>query len=148
MCSSDLYKGGSQSSPNSTTLANDTALFIPLLANAVYDFELLLGYNGGTLGSSDLKIGWSVPSGTTMGYTAYGNTTSGAATDAPWYTQSATPAFGTNGTSTPIGLVLSGTVATAGTAGNLQLQWAKNSTSVATVTTVLAGSVLLAWQVQ
>ncbi|MGH3743723.1 MAG: hypothetical protein ACRDTP_02555 [Mycobacteriales bacterium] len=142
------YKNASEAGTNVTTLHSDNALFIPLLADAVYDFELVLGYEGGSLGSSDLKIGWALPGGATMGYTAYGNTTSGNATDGPWYTASSTPAFGTNGTSTPIGLVASGTIVTSSAAGTMQLRWAKNSTSVSTLTTVLAGSVLLAWQVQ
>lgn len=141
------YKSSNQPGSGST-LANDSALFLPLLANAVYDFELVLGYNGGTLGSSDLKFAWVIPSGATMGYAVYGNTTGGSATSAPWYTQSSTPAaLGTNGTSTPVGAVMSGTVAVSSTAGTLQLQWARNAGS-GTAPTVLAGSVLVAWQVQ
>lgn len=141
------FKASPQSSANSTTLAGDSALLIPLAAAAVYEFELVLGYQGGTLGSSDLKIGWSLPSGATMGYGACGNTTGGAATDAPWYTASDTPAFGTAGSGVPVSLVLSGTVANGSSAGTMQLEWAKNSTTDATVTTLLAGCVLLAWQV-
>lgn len=142
------YKGANQSSTNSTTLFNDNALFLPLLANAVYDFELVIGYTGGTLGSSDIKLAWTLPSGATVGYTIYGSTTSGNATDAPWVTGTSAQALGSAGASTPVGAVLSGTVATSTTAGTMQLQWAKNSTGVSTVSTVLAGSVLLAWQVQ
>lgn len=142
------YKSANQSS-TSTTLGLDSALLLPLLANAVYDFELVLGYNGGALGSNDLQFAWVIPSSAAIGYTVYGNTTSGNATAAPWYTGTSTPAaLGTNGTSTPVGAVMSGTVAVSTTAGNLQLQWAKNSGAGGTATTVLAGSVLLAWQVQ
>jgi len=142
------YKASNQSSANSTTLANDSALAIALQANAVYSFLAILGYNGGSQGSSDLKIGWALPSGSSMGYSLYGNTTGGSATDGPWYTGAATPALGTNGGGTNLGGVAQGTVATGSTAGSLQLQWAKNSTADPTVTTVLAGSILLAWQVQ
>jgi hypothetical protein len=142
------YKGSNQSSANSTTLAGDNALFLALQANAVYSFIAVLGYNGGTQGSSDLKLGWSLPSGASMGYSLYGNTTSGSATDGPWYTASSTPALGTNGTGTNLGGVAQGTVATGSTAGTMQLTWAKNSTSDSTLTTVLAASILLAWQVQ
>jgi hypothetical protein len=139
------YKAASQAGVNST-LANDSALFLPLLANAVYDFELVLGYTGGTLGSSDLKLAWVLPSGATIGYAIYGNNTSGNATDAPWITSTSAQVLGTNG-ATPAGAVLSGTVATSGTPNPMQLQWARNAGS-GTVPTVLAGSVLLAWQVQ
>lgn len=139
------YKATSQAGVSST-LANDSALVIPLLANAVYDFELVLGYTGGTTGSSDIKVAWVLPGSATIGYTVYGNTTSGNPTDAPWVTSAGAQALGTNGAS-PIGAVLSGTVATVGTAGTMQLQWARNNSS-GTVPTVLAGSVLVAWQVQ
>jgi hypothetical protein len=140
------YKATNQPGSGST-LANDSALVIPLQANAVYDFELILGYFGGTQGSSDIKLGWSLPSGASMGYTVYGNTTGGNPTDAPWYTASSTPALGTNGTGTNIGAILSGTVSVGANAGNMQLQWARNAGS-GTAPTVLAGSILLAWQVQ
>jgi hypothetical protein len=52
-------------------------------------------------------------------------------------------AFGTNGTTTLMAAELSFTLVTSSTAGNLQLQWAQN-TSNATATTVKAGSVLTA----
>lgn len=134
------YKSGSTST-SSTTLAADSALFLALSANAVYDFELVIGYTGG----GNFKFGWSLPSGATMGYAVYGSTTSSVATDAPWYTQSSTlPVLGSNG-STPVSAVMSGTVSVGSTAGNLQFEWAPSSSSS---TSVLAGSVLLAWQVQ
>lgn len=134
------YKDASQSA-SSTGLAADSALLLELQANAVYDFELVIGYVGG----GDLDFGWAVPSGSQMGYTVYGSTAGGAATDAPWYTQaSSPPALGTSG-STPVGAVMSGTILTGSTPGELQFEWAPASSSD---TTVLAGSVLLAWQVQ
>lgn len=139
------YKGTSQAGSGST-LANDSALFLPLLANAVYDFELVIGYTGSATGSGDIKLAWTLPSAATVGYTIYGSTTSGSATDAPWVTSTSAQALGANG-ATPVGAVLSGTVATSTTAGTMQLQWARNSGS-GTSPTVLAGSVLLAWQVQ
>ena len=104
------YKSSSQTASGST-LGNDSALVLALQASAVYRFALVFGYTGGTLGSSDLKFGWSLPSGASMGYSVYGNTTAGAATAAPWYTDSSSPAaLGSNG-STPISAVMAGTVA-------------------------------------
>jgi hypothetical protein len=140
------YKSTNQSVTSSATLVNDSALAVPLLANAVYDFELVLGYNGAS-GAGNIKLAWVLPSGATIGYAIYGNTTGGSATDAPWVTSTSAQALGTSGTSTPVGAVLSGTVAVSGTPGTMQLQWAQNSSN-GTATTVLAGSVLLAWQVQ
>jgi hypothetical protein len=140
------YKSSNQTGSGST-LANDNTLFIPVLANAVYYFELILGYQGGTGGSSDIKLGWSLPSGATMVYALQGNTTGGAATAGAWETQSSVPALGTAGSGVPVGAVASGTIATGSTAGTMQLQWARNAGS-GTSPTVLAGSVLTAWQVQ
>lgn len=140
------YKGTSQLVTSSTTLTNDTALAIELQANAVYSFALILGYNGAS-GAGNLKFGWALPSLATMGYSLYGNTTGGSATDGPWETGSSVPALGTSGTGTSLGAVAQGAIATGSTAGPMQLQWAQNSSS-STATTVLAGSVLLAWQVQ
>lgn len=140
------YKGTSQPVTSSTTLVNDGALAIELQANAVYSFILVLGYNGAS-GAGNLKFGWALPSGSTMGYSLYGNTTGGSATDGPWETASSVPALGTSGTGTSLGAVAQGTVSTGSTQGPMQLQWAQNSSS-STATTVLAGSVLLAWQVQ
>jgi hypothetical protein len=140
------YKSSNQSVTSSATLVNDGALAIELQANAVYSFLLILGYNGAS-GAGNLKFGWSLPSLSTMGYSLYGNSTSGSATDGPWETASSVPALGTSGTGTSLGAVAQGTVSTGSTAGPMQLQWAQN-TSNATATTVLAGSVLLAWQVQ
>ena len=54
-------------------------------------------------------------------------------------------AMGGNGATTPLGALVSGTVITGATAGNLQLQWAQN-TSNATAASVLAGSALTAWR--
>jgi hypothetical protein len=138
------YKSSNQT--GSGTLANDSALFLPVQANAVYYFELILGYQGGTGGSSDIKLGWSLPSGATMVYALQGNTTGGVATAGAWETQSSVPPLGTAGSGVPVGAVASGTIAVSSTAGTMQLQWARNSGS--TNPTVLAGSSLAAWQVQ
>lgn len=140
------YKGTSQLVTSSTTLVSDSALAIGLQANAVYSFILVLGYNGAS-GAGNLKFGWALPSGSSMGYSLYGNSTGGSATDGPWETASSVPALGTSGTGTNLGAVAQGTVSTGSSAGDMQLQWAQNSSS-STATTVLAGSVLLAWQVQ
>lgn len=140
------YKSSNQSVTSSTTLVDDSALYVPLLASAVYFFTCVLGYEGGTRGSSDIKVAWSLPTDASMVYALTGYTTGGDATAGYWETESASPT-GTNGSTTPISAVLNGTVTMSSTAGNMQLQWAQN-TSSSTATTVLAGSVLVAWQVQ
>lgn len=140
------YKASDQAGSGST-LADDDDLLISLQANAVYSFELVIGYTGSARGSGDIKVGWSLPSGSTIAYAVYGMSTSSAvATAAPWATSTSAQALGSNG-STAVGAVLTGTVTTGSTAGTMQLQWARNSGS-STAPTVLSGSSLAAWQVQ
>jgi hypothetical protein len=127
---------------NNTTLQADDALLLQLNAGAVYLFKLKVGYTAAN-GTGDIHFGWSVPSGASMGYAAYGDT-GGAASDAPWYTTAQTPVFSGNGT-TPCGAIMKGTCVT-GEAGALQLMWCQHTSST-TATTVLSGSDLLAWQV-
>lgn len=139
------YKSLAESVTGSITLQNDDALLLPLAANAVYYFRCKLGYTGAASGSGDIKLGWTLPSGASMGYALYGDS-GGSATNGFWETQTSVPAANSNG-STPVAVVMRGTIATAGTPGAVQLQWCQH-TSSATATTVLAGSSLLAWQVQ
>lgn len=140
------YKSIDEAVTSSTTLQNDDALLLSLQANAVYYFTLVLGYKGAASGTGDIKFGWAFPSGAVMAYALYGNN-AGVATNGFWETQTSVPALNSLGTSTPVGAVAQGTIAVSSTPGTLQLQWAQH-TSSATATTVLTGSVLLAWQVQ
>jgi hypothetical protein len=133
-----------QSVTSSTTLVSDNALFLAVQANAVYYFELVIAYQGSS--SGNIKLAWSVPSSATMGYSVYGDS-GGSATAAPWATQASTTALTAAGATSPVGATLCGTIATAGTGGTVQLQWAQNASN-GTATTVLAASVLSAWQIQ
>lgn len=138
------YKASDQSVTSSVTLVNDSALVIPLAANAVYDFELFLVINGPALGTGDFKMGWTYPAGTTMVYARAGFDTTNT-----WVfnktLQTDVVAFGTTGSGVPV-IRCSGTVVTAATAGNLQLQWAQNTSST-TATVVKAGSDLTAQRI-
>ena len=139
-------KGSDQSVTSSTTLVNDTALLLPVVANAAYLFECFLDYEGGTGGSSDLKWGWLVPSGATLRYQGLYEGTSGTSYfDSN--TESAIPAAQSAGAAVLKGVGMHGTFLTGSTAGTLQLQWAQN-TSSATATIVHAQSFLALWQVQ
>jgi hypothetical protein len=139
-------KGGDQTVTSSTTLVNDGGLFVSVAANASYVFQVFLDYEGGTQGSSDIKYGWSVPSGTTMRYTDFHISTGGTATAGGLSLESTVTAAGTNGSGNKRGVFMNGSVVTAGTAGTLQLQWAQN-TSSGTGTIVHAQSYLALWQV-
>jgi hypothetical protein len=123
------------------TLQNDDALFIPVEANSVYMFVVLLGYQGGTAGSSDLKTGWSLPSGATMAWTDLKLNTSSAVVVSDYDTEATTPVLQTtagNRFGTLIGTL------TTSAAGMFQFQWCPNSANVATI--VRAGSALVAWK--
>jgi hypothetical protein len=139
-------KGASQSVTSSATLVNDDALYIALLADAEYRFDLWLLYEGGTQGNSDLKWAWTGPSGYTINYTLNGVGTGGVGT--PGFVRGAAGgSVGTNGSTNQLGVLMVGTITTGSTPGTLQLQWAQNTPN-ATATTVLPGSQLSAWQTQ
>jgi hypothetical protein len=145
------YKPVSESGPNSNVPQDDDALLLQLLANAVYKFACVVGYTGNATGTGDIKVGFTVPSGATIGYQLQGMTgASGSqvATNGWWETAASLTTLDSNGASSPVSAVMKGTIATAATPGTLQLVWAQHSTASTVATTVLAGSVLLAWQVQ
>ena len=140
------YKGSDEPLASGVgTLQNDDSLFIALDANTTYFFILFFGYLGGTQGSSDLKIGFSLPAGATMRWTRQGITTAGANTSLVWNTESSVSTLGSNGASNCAGILL-GTVTMSDTPGNLQFQWCQNS-GAAVTTKVLTGSELHAFAI-
>jgi hypothetical protein len=128
---------------NSATLQNDDELFVPLLASAVYVYDLHLIYNSGT--TPDLKLGWSVPSGTTMLWECCAcYDTTGTLVSTGNFTASTVAGFG--GTGSDAHAYLSGQIVTSTTAGNVQLQWAQNS-ATGSNTIMRAGSRFIVKQV-
>lgn len=127
------------------TLANEPVLFLPVAANTVWFFDMQLTYNGAATGTGDLKFMFTIPSGATMNGTALTVTNPLGVALLP-YTQSTTSIFSaSNGTGSPLGIRVWGTLIVSGTPGNLQLQAAEQTTN-ATGTTIMTGSTLLAWQ--
>lgn len=144
MLPQQAYKSGDQSVTSSVTLVNDSALVVPVAANAVYEVEAHVYYTGGTHNASDFKYNFTYPSGATSASVRYlGLTPAALAVQYGTVILGGAGAFGTNGTSNILTVDLWFTLATSLTAGNLQLQWAQN-TSSATATTVKAGSLLKA----
>src|SRR5579859_2291920 len=141
-----VVKGSTQTVTSSTTLQNDTALLVAVLANTSYLFDCDLFYNGGTLGSSDLQWQWAGPSGATLLYQAVYGDTLGNPQVRQAGTFASVFAAGTAGGGTNRAASMSGSLVTGPAAGTLQLTWAQN-TSNGTGTTVLAGSALALWQV-
>jgi len=135
-------KTADQPVTSSTVLVNDSALVIPVVANARYKVELEILYKGGTTGGSDIKVAFSVPSGATIAGRAITVANPlGVATG--FINQSSVLFSATNGTGNPLACACVFTFTTSATPGNLQIQWAQN-TSSATATTVMAGSSLTA----
>lgn len=137
------YKAADQA-VSTLTLQNDNALVIPLPASAVYEFWLTFTYAGGTLGSSDLKVAWSFPSGTTMVYARSGIDTTGTFAQSKTI-QTDVVVFGTPGGGTGT-VQCHGSISTSSTSGSLQLQWSQNSGGLVS-TSVKAGAVLSAQRV-
>ena len=137
---------GADETVSTLTLQNDNALLLAVAANASYDFFCFLDYEGGTLGSSDLKAQFTIPAGASLKYQALAQGTSGTQVSYGIRTQATANAFGTGGSGVTFGATLFGTLVMGGTAGTLQLQWCTN-TSPAVNTTVHAGSCLRLLQV-
>ena len=141
-----VIKGSDEDVTSSTTLQNDDALFLAVAANTSWLFDCYLDYEGGTLGSSDIKWTWSAPSGATLVYGLSGLDTSGDNVASTSYAGSATVTAGTSGASNLRSARMYGTLIVGSTAGTLQLKWAQN-TSSGTATIVHAQSYLTLWQI-
>ena len=138
-------KTSDESVTSSTTLQNDNELAVAAAANCTYAVTCFVKYDGGTLGSSDLKAAFTVPAGATFLWAVSNKDTSGNPNVGGFLTTGAVAA-GTAGLGTFRTLVVTGTLAVSSTAGNLQLQWAQQ-TSSGTATTVYANSWLLAQRI-
>jgi hypothetical protein len=124
-----------------TTLANDTELLFPIngVSTEMWLVEayLLVAAANATM---DIKIGWSAPSGATASWGALGNMAEvqgfGARVAANTLPNallaiSGTPGYATiSGTS---GLALTGIFFDGGTSGNVNLQWAQNTSDAGTL---------------
>src|SRR6202035_5965773 len=104
-----------------------------------YNILCLIDYEGGTQGSSDIKVTWAVPASATMRWAPASKDVTGAASVGASLDQTQTLIAGTNNATIHRSIVIQGSIVTSTTAGNLQLRWAQNSSS-ATATIVHAGS--------
>jgi Hemagglutinin repeat len=141
-----VIKGADETVTSSTTLQNDDALFLPVIANATYLFKCYLNFEGGTGGSSDIKWQWGVPASATLRYDGVYQRSDGTNIVGSTFIGTQTVAGRTQGAATLCGAIMDGTLVMAGTAGNIQLQWAQN-TSSGTGTIVHAQSYLALWRI-
>lgn len=122
---------------SSTVLTNDTVLFLSTLANASYELECCINFTA--VAGQDIKIAWTFPVGATMMYAALGTGTVNF-TDHDASMVAGGTSRGSRGNGATIQTINSrGYLINAGNSGNLQLQWAQN-TSGGGNTTVMKGS--------
>lgn len=139
-------KASLQTVNNSATLVDDSDLFVALAASTTYVFELTLLFASN--GTADIKYGFTFPALATCewGSIRLVSSSAGITGDADFGSyNSATSGSSTvaaAGTSSAQLAVVNGTITTAGTSGNLRLQWAQNTANVSD-TTVYAGSSLV-----
>lgn len=146
-----IQKSADESLASSTTIQDDDHLFFTPILNTDYWITMFVIYDGAgpdpTLG--DLKISWSVPTGSTFDYISDGliSTATSGVFDVSRSAQIApaggNPTPGTIGTSSPVTALIKGVFRMGGTAGTFRFRWAQN-TSNATATRVRAGSCLIA----
>ncbi|GAA3374745.1 hypothetical protein [Streptomyces racemochromogenes] len=149
MLPAPIVKPSDQSVTSSTTNINDTALLSPVAANASYIVTGVLLYSART--DTDVKIGWTGPSGSTFDWIAHGQSQdgtgglagSGVVVDRQSIGNTSFPlgGFGAEN-STFMTAPLWGRLVTSSTAGTLQLNWAQR-VSNATASIMRAGSWIL-----
>jgi hypothetical protein len=133
----------------STTLVSDAVLLSALPTAGTFMWEAMFFYDSSQ--TADFKVAYTWPAGAVASWGMKGLATTATATtgDGQFAVQTA------SGTATPVGGAAVGTrticttyghIVMGGTAGNLQTQYAQN-TSDATNTTVRIGSRLLVWRV-
>ena len=130
---------------NDNTLQNDDELIVPVLANEVYFFIASVRFKSAT--AADFKMGWSVPSGTTMYWHS----------QALWYgvgvgsspgagmVETDSYARGGGGVTVETGFMVFGMIHVGATAGNVVLQWAQNTADSSDIT-VMANSCITAFR--
>ena len=141
-------KSSAQTVSNSITKVNDTALFLPMAANATYILDMLLWYEGAALNTGDLRINFALPASTNYNFQVLGFNTSGVSLEQASFQTGAGDIFlGTGGAGSNKGVTVKGVFAVSSTSGNIQLQWAQVTANATTVTTVHAQSYMTLWRV-
>jgi hypothetical protein len=133
-------KSANQTIISQTTFVNDADLRFAMAANAAYEFKAFLRYSSGT--GQDIKFSFTVPAGADCRYMYMRNNIStGTFAGNGEFGAADTATAQGNGVGTVVAAHCTGIALTAGTAGNLILQWAQN-VSGAFNTTMYANSYL------
>lgn len=148
-----VRKPSNESVASSTTVQDDDDLFFVPILNTNYWITMYIIYDGPGpdpgVTAGDLKISWSVPTGSTFNYVsdAIVSGATGGVYDVSRTAQIApaggTPGAGTLGTGSPAVALVKGIFQMGSTAGTFRFRWAQ-ITSSATAVTVRANSCLIA----
>lgn len=147
-------KASSTSRNTTITMTADPELFVALLANAVYDFEVV-GYGSSAANAAGgLKMDLAFPAAATLSAMnlglvstlAGGNSADVDAFGQPMDAASPTAAWVVGLSTITTGFRLAGRITVGATAGNLTYEWAQFSSN-ANNSTLLAGSTLTARRV-
>jgi hypothetical protein len=131
---------------SNNTVADDTELTFPVVANAVYALVGWVKYSA--LDGADIMVDWSAPAGSLGEWSGHGNgfattaqTTNGYMVRTETTDVTASRAFsGTTATAGQYSILLVATLRTGANAGTYALQWAQNTTDGANPTTVYTDS--------
>jgi len=136
------WKTTSTARTSTTALADDPDLLLPVTANALYRFSMMLHYTGAVASSFvPLKINLTLPASATGQFVAHGYASTGVnngGDQASAFLNGVDQAFGGAASPTLIPLFITGFIDIAATAGNCTLRWAQNASN-ATATTLNAG---------
>src|SRR6266705_4948861 len=136
-------KTSDTSRTSNITLANDPDLVLPVAASATYEFSADVRFTAGT-GPGDLSLKWTGPAGAVLTFSPLHNegSSTGLGNSVLNYGIGSVIFVAGQGSSQSAHVIMRGTLVVAGTAGNLTLQWAQN-TSSGTATTVQSASHLV-----
>lgn len=134
---------------DSATLQADNDLFEALPSSGTFGFiALLYVVSTNAMGSGDIKLAFTWPTGASASWSAIGYAASSAAVANINAVRNASGASNSAGVgTTELPVLAFGTVTMGGTAGDLQLEWAQNTAVASQSITVKGQSWLMAWQI-
>jgi hypothetical protein len=118
-----------------TGTGDDPHLTVQVEANATYEVEAFLSYLTTDEANADIEVDWTVPAGGAGRYIAIGQPSGATGTDGdvrtPTTAIDASRNYGAilSGSGGPIGLIMRGTLVTAGTAGTYAVSWNRTGAS-------------------
>lgn len=132
-----IRKTSDETVNNSNTPQDDNELVIPVATSSIYEFEFVL-FCEATGTAADWRFGFTVPSGTTMLWGLHGDGgtkfSGGSAAQSSISLNDAAAVDNTGSNNGISGKIIRGIIVTAGTSGNVTLQWAQNSVTAANST--------------